>query len=220
MDADPEKGILLLEQLRPGTPLSHLKNDRQATSITVNVMRQLWRSVPKEHSFPTTAKWASGLQRLRAHFNGGTGPFPPDLIETAEALFTDLHDSMAAPVLLHGDLHYLNILSDSSTSRRHPWLAIDPKGVVGEPAYEVGALLRNPWPHLLEQPDPAQILSRRIDQLAEELGFDRQRLLMWGTSQAVLSAWWSYEDHGHGWEYGIEVARILQSIENSSTLRE
>jgi streptomycin 6-kinase len=62
----------------------------------------------------------------------------------AESLFRELIASSESPVLLHGDLHHFNILS----ARRQPWLAIDPKGVAGEPAYEPGALLRNPNPEL------------------------------------------------------------------------
>src|SRR6266567_6137524 len=40
--------------------------------------------------------------------------------------------SSAEPVLVHGDLHHDNVLS----SARAGWLAIDPKGVAAEPAYE------------------------------------------------------------------------------------
>jgi len=190
LESDAERGVLLLERLSPGTMLSSLDDDDQATSIAAAVMQQLWRPLPAEHAFPSTAKWADGLKRLRANFDGGCGPFPPTLVETAEALFTDLFASMNSPVLLHGDLHHFNILR----AERAPWLAIDPKGVTGEPAYDVGALLRNPAPSLLQQPDPARILARRVDLLSEQLGFDRTRILMWGTAQAVLSAWSNFED--------------------------
>jgi streptomycin 6-kinase len=115
---------------------------------------------------------------------------------------------MAAPVVLHGDLHHDNIVA----ATRAPWLAIDPKGVVGEPAYETGALLRNPMPQLLAMPDPARLTRRRVDQLAGELGFDRARIRGWGLAQAVLSAWWSIEDAGTGWEFGIAVAELLASM--------
>ena len=115
--------------------------------------------------------------------------------------------SSAGPVLLHGDLHHENILS----AARQPWLAIDPKGVCGEPAYEVGALLRNPMPRLLDHPAPARLLARRLDLLAEVLGIDRRRLAAWGYAQAVLSAWWSLEDHGRGWEPALRVAEWLES---------
>lgn len=208
LEADRDQGALLLERLKPGTLLSSLSDDQQATSIAAQVMRQLWKPVPSGHPFPTVAKWALGLKRLRNHFGGDTGPFPSTLVEAAETLFADLIDSMSEPVLLHGDLHHFNILA----AERQPWLALDPKGVVGEPAYEVGALLRNPMPDILAEPDVKRILARRVDQLADELGFDRDRLVGWALAQAVLSAWWSFEDHSHGWEAGIAFAEIWAEL--------
>jgi streptomycin 6-kinase len=208
LDTDPEVGTLLLERLSPGNPLSTVMDDQRATSIAVKVMQQLWRTPPTTHPFPTVEKWGAGLKRLRHTFDEGSGPFPEALIETAEALFKELIASSDEPVLLHGDLHHGNILS----AERQPWLALDPKGVVGEAAYEVGSLLRNPMPGLLNAPHPQRLLARRVDQLAQELGFDRERLVNWGLAQAVLSAWWSYEDHGHGWEPGIACAEHLAAL--------
>lgn len=208
LDADPEWGALLLERLRPGVPLTTVAGDEAATLIAAQVMRQLWRPAPPDHAFPTVARWAAGLQRLRQTFAGGVGPFPAGLVATAENLFAELLPSMAEPVLLHGDLHHDNILQ----AQRQPWLALDPKGVVGEPAYELGALLRNPQPQLLAYPEPARILARRVDLLAEFFGLARERIIGWGVAQAVLSAWWSYEDHGHGWAPAMTVARLLREI--------
>ena len=68
----------------------------------------------------------------------------------AESLFAGLLASMDAPVVLHGDLHHFNILS----AQRQPWLAIDPKVVPGEPAYETGAFIRNPIPDIYSDPLP------------------------------------------------------------------
>ena len=92
-------------------------------------------------------------------------------------------------MLLHGDLHHYNILS----AERAPWLAIDPKGVVGAPEFDVCAFLRN---ELLSQPESESVLARRIDQFAEELEFQRERAAAWGLVEATLSAAWHYEDHG------------------------
>lgn len=206
--ADPDEGALLLERLTPGTPLSRLTDDGRATSVAAQVMRQLWRPDPPSNTFPTVAEWAAGLGRLRQRFGGMTGPFPRQLVEEAETLFAQLISSMDEPVLLHADLHHENIL----TAEREPWLAIDPQGLIGERAYEVGALLRNPIPRLLAEPQPGRVLERRIHQLAEELGFDRERLRGWGLAQAVLSAWWSLEDHGGGWEWGIACAELLSDV--------
>jgi streptomycin 6-kinase len=145
---------------------------------------------------------------MRQRFWGGTGPLPRGLVEHAEGLSHDLLSSMDEPALLHGDLHYENILS----AERQPWLAIDPKGVVAEPAYETGAILRNLWPRRLAEHQPAQTIARRADVLAEELGFDRIRLLAWGLYQAVLAAWWCLEDDLECWRYFARHATLIDSL--------
>ncbi len=190
--SDAAYEALLLERLVPGTPLRALDDDVRATSAAASVMRALWRPAPAEHPFPTVADWGRGLARLREQYGGSTGPFPSALVAEAEARYADLCASMGPPTLLHGDLHHDNILA----ATRAPWLAIDPKGLIGEPAYETGALLRNWLPDLLAQPQPGRILARRIDQLADELNLDRARIRAWAIYQAVLSAWWDVEDGG------------------------
>ena len=81
LESDAEQGIMLLERLKPGTPLVTLADDERMTAIAAQVMRQLWRPAPAEHTFPTVAGWAAGMQRLRAEFGGGTGPFSTRLVE-------------------------------------------------------------------------------------------------------------------------------------------
>ena len=95
------------------------------------------------------------------------------------------------------------------SAAREPWLAIDPKGVIGEPEYEVGAFLRS---HLLSQTQPERLLTRRADQFADELGFDRGRILGWGLAQAVLAAWWSFEDSGQVWDDAITCAELFVTV--------
>lgn len=208
LEADSAQGMLLLEHLQPGTLLSLLTDDEEATSIAASVMRQMWRPAPAVHHFIPVNDWAAGFHRLRKQFGGTTGPLPSNLVEQAEAIFADLLDSSADPVVLHGDLHHDNILA----GQRQRWLAIDPKGVIGEPAYEVGALLRNPIPQLLEIPNLERVLARRADQLAQELELNRERIVGWGFAQAVLSAWWSFEDHASGWEPAIACADVLAHL--------
>lgn len=208
LEADRADEVMLLERCEPGTPLLALEDDEEATAIAASVMREVWRPAPPGHPFPTVGDWGRGFARLRTRFGGGSGPFPAPLVDEAERLFTDLETSMADPVLLHDDLHHDNILA----ADRAPWLAIDPKGLVGEPAYDVGALLRNRLPAPLVGPEARRALARRVDQLSENLGFDRARVRGWAVAQAVLSAWWTVEDHGHGWERAIACAELLASI--------
>lgn len=213
LDADTDTGLLLLERLRPGavlTTLAEEASDTEATRIAASVMRGLWRPAPPGHEFPTVGDWGQGFARLRARFGGGVGPLPRAWVEEAESLFAELLASSAPPVLLHGDLHHDNILS----AERQPWLAIDPKGLVGEPAYEVGALLRNLWPDRHMHQNTQRLLDRRARQLAEELELDLARVRGWAVAQAVLSAWWGIED-GDGdsdWGNAIAVAELLAAI--------
>ena len=207
VDSNQESGLLLLERLVPGTNLETV-GEQAAMAAFCSVLRQLHRPAPAGHRFPATQDWAAGLTRLRKHFGGGTGPFPRALVSTAESLIEDLHGSASPPVLLHGDLHHGNILAASRTA----WLAIDPKGVSGEPAYEVGAFLRNPMSAVLELPNAGHVLARRVDYFSKELDLPRDRLLGWAVAQTVLAAWWSYEDHQARWEPWLRHAELLLEL--------
>lgn len=204
LEADGDAGAMLLERLEPGVLLSTLTEngeDEKATSIAAGVMRRLWRPAPPGHGFPTVADWSQGLERLQRRFDGGTGPFPAELVEAAERLFAELIASTTDAVLLHGDVHHFNILS----AERAPWLAIDPQGVVGDPAFEIGPFLHNPSPQSVE------VLARRLDQLSEELDLDRERARGWALAQGVLSAWWCMEDGVDCWVEGIDYCERLRA---------
>jgi streptomycin 6-kinase len=207
LESDLDQGLLLLERLLPGRPVGEIGNDEEALSIAATVLEHLWRAVPpspplsSSSPFPLTRDWGKGF--------AGTGPFPTALVERAERLWSELEDSKAEPaILLHGDLNSGNVLS----AEREPWLAIDPKGIMGEPVYDTGIFLRDPVDRILSSAQPDRFLARRIDQLAERLGFPRNRIRDWGLAQAVLSAWWSIEDEGDGWEPALFCAEALARV--------
>jgi streptomycin 6-kinase len=108
--------------------------------------------------------------------------------------------------LLHGDLHHGNILFNGEK-----WVAIDPKGVIGEIDYEVGAFIRNPIPLLLEQHNPTDIIKNRIKCFSQELGLDQQRVTAWAFVQAVLAAHWSAENQ-EDWNCWIKVAEFIERL--------
>ena len=87
--------------------------------------------------------------------------------------------------------------------------------MIGEPAYEVGALMRNPfgvasWPNLQQRWRAGRT------SLADELGFDRQRILGWSMAQAVLSGWWTYEDSGRYDATWLAIAEALSGLVDSA----
>lgn len=205
LEWDAKAGAMLLERIRSGDDIKGLEEE-EAVAAVAAVMGRLHRPAETSFPFPTVQDWGKGFQRLRDRFAGGCGPLPADLVEQGEEVYADLANSMDSAVLLHGDLHHENILA----GERQPWLAIDPQGVIGEPAYELGAYLRNPLPEMLDWPDLRAVMARRVDLFADKLGFDPRRIASWGFAQAVLSGIWSLEDHGSGWESALAAANALR----------
>jgi streptomycin 6-kinase len=189
LEADVEAGALLLERAEPGELLTTVqaRDDDAATRIAAEVGRRLHR--PAAGPLRTVEDWArAAFDWLRGRYGSGTGPLPAGLLDRAEAEHAELVASAAPPVVLHGDLHHDNIL----TSDRG-WLAIDPHGVLGEPAYEAGPLLRNPI-GLGSRPDLAAVLARRVPVLAEAYGVDAERIRGWGRAHNAVSLIWSHQD--------------------------
>ena len=83
---------------------------------------------------------------------------------------------------------------------------------MGEAAYDVSNLLRNPGPDIQQWAGLEQILDRRVDILAEVLGIERRRILGWGVAQTVLSAWWSYEDNDRNWRDVLPIAETMAAL--------
>ncbi|HZJ22639.1 MAG TPA: aminoglycoside phosphotransferase family protein [Anaerolineales bacterium] len=221
IDSDEERGFLLLERLTPGVMLSTLKDDEQATHIAAEVMQKIWRDLEPGSLLPNTRQqavglqnkfirlsdWFDGLKKLRAKFNGGTGPFDKNLVERVEQSVRDFFIENHKPVLMHGDFHHFNILSSE-----RGWLVIDAKGVIGPAGYEVGPFLINPWGDMLNGIRQKRMTERRFDILHEHLGFERERIREWGLAHAVLSAWWDIEDNTGRGEYALDFAAMLADI--------
>ncbi|MGH0038573.1 MAG: aminoglycoside phosphotransferase family protein [Myxococcota bacterium] len=207
LDSDPARAWLLLERLQPGQSLAHC-DDATAARHWASVVGALHRAPPEDHDFPTLRDWWRRGGEIRR------GSFPRDprlparLLEWAEEAFRSLDDGAVCRVLLHGDLHHRNVLS----AARAPWLAIDPKGVVGDPAFEPGAFLRNPIPELEGVPDLEARLDRRLEVLAEETGLDLERMAAWGAVGAVLSATWDLTAGGAHVDHAVACARHLAGV--------
>ncbi len=157
--------------------------------------------------FIPLSDWFDGLKKLRPMFDGGTGPLEDKIVQRVERWVSNAFTENHHPVLMHGDFHHYNILSSE-----RGWLVIDPKGILGPAGYEVGPFLMNPWGDLLNGANYRQITKRRIDILHEHLGFERRRILEWGLAHAVLSAWWSIEDHIDD-KYSIRFAEMIAELD-------
>lgn len=179
-----QKGMLLLERAVPGRALKSYfpEKDKDAIHISCECLKRLHQAViPADHQFPHIKDWLIALDK---EFN-----IPTHYLNKARKLRNELIATSAPSVLLHGDLHHDNILQNGDD-----WVVIDPKVVIGEPAYEVAAFIRNPIPQLLAHNDASSIISHRIKYFAEILKLPEQRIHDWCYVQAVLAWIWALED--------------------------
>jgi streptomycin 6-kinase len=205
LDSEAEAGRLLLERLSPGRMLSELADDDEATRTAAQVMLKLRRVPPPHNDFVRLEDWVDGFQ-ARHHGRAGAGPMDEALLDRAVRIFRSALDSDAAPALLHGDLHHFNMLSSS-----RGWLAIDPKGVIGPPEYEIGSFMINPWMVAGLPIGVERMIERRVAIFSEQLGFQPQRILELALAHAVLSASWSLDDRAN-WEPAMACAGVFADL--------
>ena len=176
----------------PGPSLGDLARsgrDNEANDILCNVIQNLHAAQPD----PT------GLEPLAHRFAPLTNASHDGDLGKAARLARDLLADPVPSVALHGDLHHDNVLSSP-----RGWLAIDPKGVRGDPAYEPANAFRNPegLGELLLNPDRLQSMATLF---SRRLGAPCHRLLAWAAAHCALSTRWALED-------GKDIAEDLRRL--------
>jgi streptomycin 6-kinase len=182
LDGAPEEHALLLERCRPGTALLETgRPDDEVLDVGAATAVRLWRPVPRagpyEDLAPVAAEWADLVDERAAR---SEVPLDPSLVAEGAAGLRDLPGLAERDVLLHGDLHPANLLA----AEREPWLAIDPKPMVGDPAYDLPPLVLQTG-DLLAAPDPLAALDRRLRRVAAATGVDADRIRAWGLARTV-----------------------------------
>jgi streptomycin 6-kinase len=178
LEADRERNALLVERADPGTPLWDVADDDEATLIAASVLRRLWRHPPSDdHAFRLLAAEAdSWAEQLRSDWEGLGRPFERKLVDAAAESVHELTESQPEVVVCHQDLQGSNVLS----AAREPWLAIDPKPIVAEPAFDVASLLRDRRWSI-----DGSVIRRRLDLVSAEVGLERERMRGWGLVHAL-----------------------------------
>jgi streptomycin 6-kinase len=179
---DSERRALLLERCRPGSHLRELAPDA-ALDVIVGLLPRLW--VPAGEPFRRLADeaewWASYLPEK---WEGAGEPFEQELLEAALEAVSKLVPTQGEAVLVNQDLHADNILR----AEREPWLAIDPKPLLGEREFGLAPVIR-----ASELGHSEQDVRHRLDRLTTELGLERERARGWALAQTLAWAW--EDDH-------------------------
>ncbi len=188
--ADDDRNAMLLERCEPGTVLRQLPELEQDVVIA-GLLRRLWRMPAAPHPFrplaTMTAHWANETLADAARW--------PDagLVQAGLRLFEELPRTSPNDVLLATDLHAGNILQ----AQREPWLVIDPKPFVGDPAYDATQHLFNCEGRMRADPDAT------IRRFADLLEVDYERVRLWMFARAAAESRDTWDDDT------IALARVL-----------
>ncbi|MFH2022197.1 MAG: aminoglycoside phosphotransferase family protein [Patescibacteria group bacterium] len=157
--------------------------------------------------FPNISDWSKAFIRYKKNYSLESGPIPKRLFNLGEGIFKEFLQEDKEQVLLHGDLHNDNILLS-----QRGWLVIDPKGLIGEKEFELGAYLRNPLYDIPKGNNYKEVEKRRIAQFSEELGFEKERIKKWALACAIISLLWFLEDENNVQEIYIRNAELIDEI--------
>jgi streptomycin 6-kinase len=190
LKADDDLNAMLLERCEPGTVLRHLPEPEQDV-VVAGLLRRLWRMPAAPHPFrplaAMTAHWANETIADSARW--------PDagLVQEGLRLFEELPRTSPNDVLLATDLHAGNILQ----AQREPWLVIDPKPFIGDPAYDATQHLFNCEGRMRAEPDAT------IRRFADLLEVDYERVRLWMFARAAAESRDTWDDDT------IALARVL-----------
>lgn len=187
-DEDPDTWVMLLERLEP-RDLETFEDELSATRILCALLRRL-----QAHAAPpgvpdladVAAKMVVDAPAAATKF--GNPAHGRILRYWADATAEVVGD--AGDRLLHWDLHFENVLA----AEREPWLAIDPKPLLGDPAFDVLPALGNRWDEIVATGDPARAVRRRYDLMVDELALEPKRALVWTYARLLQNGIWQAED--------------------------
>ena len=166
LEADDALGAMLIERCEPGTRLRELPEPEQ-DAVLARLAPRLWKAPPEPHPFrPLSAMIARWIEET---FEQRSSWADHGLASEGIEAFRELSTTGAPPLLLATDLHAGNVLR----ARREPWLVIDPKPFVGDPAFDATQHLLNCEARL--QTDPLGTITR----VAGLMGLDAARVRRW-----------------------------------------
>ncbi|MDW9178611.1 aminoglycoside phosphotransferase family protein [Legionella pneumophila] len=193
---------LLMERAQGKKSLFDMVNqgkDDEASQIICAVVAKL-HSVSNQSKPPhlvPLSEWFRSLNKVQEQYGG--------LLKKAYLTSQKLLQNTQQCIVLHGDIHHQNILDFGSAG----WLAIDPKGLLGDPYYDYANIFCNPDEKIATSPGR---LERQAYLISEKASLDYHRLLEWIFAYAGLSAAWHFEEGGSA-DLALKVAEISYSLQ-------
>ncbi|WP_427132961.1 aminoglycoside phosphotransferase family protein [Pseudarthrobacter sp. S9] len=200
--ADAASCALLLERLDAFRSLQDMPVEA-AVPVWGGLVRRLslvpdgrpeWREF--DHVAARAEHWSD---ELPAAWEQLARPFPRWLLEAALEICQTrgaVGRRSGKDVLVHTDLHYLNILARPGAPDPEQYAAIDPQPMIGEAEFAVAPLL---WNRIreLSRADPRQALLERCRDFSAAAGLDAETARQWSLAREVDNALWYAARPGH-----------------------
>jgi streptomycin 6-kinase len=171
----------------PGLNLAELfaGNEFAAIDPAIQVLRAITKAPPDDTADTICLNdWFDGLRRYQET------AFPKSYAKKASEIYARLSSKVVNRCHLHGDFHPANIVS----ATREPFLAIDPKGIIGPIGYDIAVFLNNfHWWHE-ERVDVRHRLDQAVQKFSTAFDIKPDDLRGWAFAQMVLSAWWTFDE--------------------------
>lgn len=177
--ADPRRSVLLLERLTTQDLTDQW--DEEAVAVVAGLYADLHLTPLPQ--VPALVPWVEEILARPA-----VAGLPRRFVEQARGSLRSL-GSLGGERLLHGDLHYGNVLSDGTD-----WVAIDPKPVTGHPAWEVAPLLTNRVEEMGTGASLRWSVRRRVEVVCDVAGLDDEVVRSVSALREVVNAVWATED--------------------------
>jgi len=203
IDYNEENNALLLQQAIPGITLKSLYPAQIDFVMDryIETMQGLHskNTLPK-HSAIHISDW------LKALDGASPNKLPATLLSRAIELRNSLLKTSSTQLFLHGDLHLNNILKNNGQ-----WLAIDPKGIIGDQEFEIAAFDFIHPTELNHKKHLNPLFNSRIENIARKSKLNSQRIKDWVFVRLLLSATWSIEDNcDPSWALELAKAMIIK----------
>ncbi|NUT95140.1 MAG: hydroxyurea phosphotransferase [Saccharothrix sp.] len=188
LDHDDTGGVMLLERLDEGRPLSTVPDDDTALGVIAGLLARL-TAVPAPPGLRRLEDIATAMLDQVPWALERLGPEDAALVRTCAAAVREVVGE-AGDRLLHWDLHPDNVLA----GEREPWLAIDPESLAGDPGFDLLPALDNRWDLVTATGDVPRAVRRRFDLLTDAVALDRERATAWTLGRILQNALWDVED--------------------------
>lgn len=136
-NADIENGVILEECVLPGNPLRDENSLEKRLSVFCPLYKGLHFAPTQAELYPTYTEWVNRITDYMSKRQDCKELYLH--MKKARDIYLSLSTLYTQKVLLHGDLHHDNILLGKDGG----YVIIDPKGVIGDPIFDVPRFILN-----------------------------------------------------------------------------